>query len=521
MSELPDVARFVDIPTYHARRRGDHEALRFAGRSTSYRDFDRHVTAIAHRLLADGLVPGTRCALLAKNTGNYYEILFGAACAGCVLVPVNHRLAAPEIAFILEDCGAELLFVGEDFAELAKSVLQDCPAIRQVVVIRGTVAGWPDLDAWVADPPAAELPLPGDADTVVQMYTSGTTGLPKGVELTHGNLLYAVQVGQEALGHWTANDIAQIVMPQFHIAGTNMGLVGIYCGATCVIIEDVVPRAVLASIERDRITVTFVVPAVILFLLQAPECAETDFSSLKTIIYGASPIPADLLAQALEQTGCAFAQVYGLTETTGAITLLPAEVHTIPPTPVMKSCGRAFADVEIRVVDADDNPVPVGEVGQVICRTALNMKGYWRREPETAAALRGGWFHTGDAGYLDEEGYLYIYDRVKDMIISGGENIYPAEVESALFGHEAIADVAVIGVPDKTWGEAVKAIVVLAPDAQASEADIIAFARQRIAGFKLPRSVDFVETLPRNPSGKILKRDLREPYWRDHDRRVG
>jgi len=309
-------------------------------------------------------------------------------------------------------------------------------------------------------------------------------------------------------------------MPQFHIAGTMWGIIGLYAGAEGVVMRDVVPAAILESIQRDRITKAFMVPAVILFLLQQPTCKDTDFSSLELIVYGASPMPMDLLRNAIKALGCGFAQVYGLTETTGAITYLGAEEHTADGSERMKSCGLPIGDVEVAIFDPMDKPVPTGEIGEIVCRTALNMKGYWNKPDATANAIRNGWFHSGDAGYMDADGYVYIYDRVKDMIISGGENIYPAEVESALFGHPAVADVAVIGVPDATWGEQVKAIVVKAPGADVDADALIAYTRERIAHYKAPKSVDFVDALPRNPSGKILKRTLREPYWEGHERQV-
>jgi len=244
------------------------------------------------------------------------------------------------------------------------------------------------------------------------------------------------------------------------------------------------------------------------------------FSALELIAYGASPAPIELLRNALKVFGCGFAQVYGLTETTGAITYLPPEDHQADAVERLKSCGKPMTGVEVRIVDAGGREVATGEVGEVICRTPQIMLGYWNLPDASRLAIRDGWFHTGDAGYMDRDGYIYIYDRVKDMIVSGGENIYPAEVESALFGHPAVADVAVIGVPDDKWGEQVKAIVVPKPGASVTDREIIDFARERIAHYKAPRSVDFVEALPRNPSGKILKRELRKPYWADRDRQV-
>jgi long-chain acyl-CoA synthetase len=287
-----------------------------------------------------------------------------------------------------------------------------------------------------------------------------------------------------------------------------------------VLVRDFDPPAILRIIEQYRITKAIFVPAMMLFLLQVPQARDTDFSSLDLILYGASPAPLELVRNALKVFGCGLAQVYGLTETTGAITYLPPEDHGEHAIERMKSCGKPMAAVEIKVIDGAGKHLAPGEVGEIICRTPQVMVGYWNLDEATTRSIRNGWFHTGDAGYLDRDGYLYIYDRVKDMIVSGGENIYPAEIESALFGHPAIADVAVIGVPDEQWGEAVKAIVVRKPGASAGVKEIIDYARERIAGYKVPRSVDFVETLPRNPSGKILKRELRKPYWEGRERQV-
>jgi long-chain acyl-CoA synthetase len=309
-------------------------------------------------------------------------------------------------------------------------------------------------------------------------------------------------------------------MPLFHIGGSGWGLIGFYCGVESVLMRDPDPTAILRLIPEYRITKAFFVPALILFMLQVPQCATTDFSTLELVVYGASPAPLDLVRKAVKVFGCGLAQVYGLTETTGAITYLGPEVHKAGDAELLKSCGQAMTGVELRVVDGVGKDVATGDVGEVICRSPQIMLGYWNQNEATNRAVRNGWFHTGDAGYLDAEGYLFIYDRVKDMIISGGENIYPAEVESALFSHPAVADVAVIGVPDEKWGESVKAFVVKKPGTEVTPEDLIIFARERIAGYKVPRSIDFIDTLPRNPTGKILKRELRKPYWAGQERQV-
>ncbi len=515
------IDRIRDLPAAQAARRGDKVAMRFEGATTTYGEFETRCNRVANALIAAGLEPQSRVAWVSKNTDTFYEMLFGAAKANCVLVPVNWRLAPAEISYIVNDAQARMLMVGADFAELAAAALGDLPTVETGIAVDGDHAEWQAYTGWRdaqgdTDPNVPHAP----DDTAMQMYTSGTTGHPKGAELSHRNLMASANAATADIGDWSPADVSQVVMPQFHIAGTVWGLVGLYAGAEGVVMRDVDPPAILQSIQNDRITKSFMVPAVILFLLQQPTCQNTDFSSLELLVYGASPIPMDLLRNAMAAFGCGFGQVYGLTETTGAVTYLGPEHHTAEGSERMKSCGAAMSGVEMAILDPYGKFMPPGEIGEIACRTALNMKGYYNKPDATKNAIRDGWFHSGDAGYMDADGYVYIYDRVKDMIISGGENIYPAEVESALFGHPAVADVAVIGVPDETWGEQVKAIVVKAPDADVSADDLINFTRERIAHYKAPKTVDFIDALPRNPSGKILKRTLREPYWEGHEKQV-
>jgi long-chain acyl-CoA synthetase len=519
--EVAGVPTVADIIRRHSAARPDRIAIHFEGQRITYRDLDRRANQVANTLVAAGIRPQARIAVLAKNSPAFFELWFGAAKANAVLVPVNFRLAPPEIAFVVNDARAELLFVGADFYAAVEKIERELAHVRGIVALDGNHPPWPDYAAWTASASATDpgLPLRAD-DCAVQMYTSGTTGHPKGAQLSHANLLSLLPGALRQFGDWHEGDVSLVCMPLFHIGGSGWALVGLYAGAENVLSREFDPPAILRLIAEFGVTKAFFVPAMILFLLQAPQSAHTDFSSLELIAYGASPAPIDLLRNALKTFGCGFAQVYGLTETTGAITYLPPEDHGEHAIERLKSCGRPMAGVEIKVVDASGRELAPGEVGEVVCRTPQIMLGYWNLPEATTAAIRDGWFHTGDAGYLDRDGYLYIYDRVKDMIISGGENIYPAEVENALFGHPAIADVAVIGVPDGKWGEAVKAVVVKKPGVDVSVEELIDFARTRIAGFKVPRSVDFVDALPRNPSGKILKRELRKPYWADRDRQV-
>jgi long-chain acyl-CoA synthetase len=515
---IPTVA---DVTRYHAHRRPDKTALFFEGERISYATLDRRSNQVAQGLIAAGIRPQKRVAVLAKNAPVFFELWFGATKANAVLVPVNFRLAPPEVAFVVNDAQAELLFVGADYYATIEKVIHDLKTVREIIALDGKHGAWTDYARWrdrqkTADP---RLPVAG-RDCAIQMYTSGTTGHPKGAQLSHDNLLALLPSALKKWGVWRDEDVILVCMPLFHIGGSGWALVGLYRGVENVLTREFEPASILRQIEERRITKALFVPAMMLFLLQAPQARDTDFSSLDLIVYGASPAPLDLLRQAIKVFGCGLAQLYGLTETTGAITYLPPEDHGEHAIERMKSCGKPADGVEIRIVDAAGKDLPPGEVGEVICRTPQNMLGYWNLPEATARTIRGDWLHTGDAGYLDKDGYLYIYDRVKDMIVSGGENIYPAEVESALFGHPAVADVAVIGVPDSKWGEAVKAIVVRKPGAEVTAKELIDYARERIAGYKVPRSVDFVEALPRNPSGKILKRELRKPYWEGRERQV-
>lgn len=323
---------------------------------------------------------------------------------------------------------------------------------------------------------------------------------------------------------FTADSVNLVAMPLFHIGGSGWAAAGQYVGMSSIIMRDIDPVALVKLIGEQRITHGFVVPALLQFTLGVPDIDKADFSSLKLIVYGASPISDAVLAGSIRAYKCNFMQVYGLTETTGVVTMLWPEDHDLegPNKHRLRSCGKPSLGVELRIVDVETRKdVAQGEVGEIWLRSAQVMKGYWKMPEATAEAIvEGGWFRSGDAGYLDKDGYCYIYDRVKDMIVSGGENIYPAEVENALMAHPAIADVAVIGVPDEKWGEVPMAIVVRKKDVAITEKEIIDFAKTRLASFKCPKSVMWAEALPRNPSGKILKKDLRAPYWEGRTRLV-
>ncbi|WP_085809386.1 long-chain-fatty-acid--CoA ligase [Sphingomonas sp. TZW2008] len=509
MSNLPPT--FGEALARHAVERPDQVALRFEDRVTDYATFDRHASQIANGLIAMGMRKGDRVAYLGKNSDWAVELALGVARAGMILVPVIWRLAPAEVDGILADSGARTLFVEPAFNRAFP--------MANVVILDEGFARWRDAQGPV--PPAIAV---NEDDVVLQLYTSGTTGAPKGVMLSHANGIRQRQAQLDAQVDWllaNPGDATIIAMPYGHIGGVGVALGAVNSGQELIIHAEYDASAVMDAIAAHRVRRLFLVPAAIGLMLQHPKAATADFSSIETLSYGASPIPLPLLQQAVARIGCGFVQVYGMTETWGSIVALPPEDHLPGREHKMTAAGKALPGVELRILDEDGNEVPPGTIGEVAIRSPNNTRGYWNKPEESVKALVGdGWLRTGDAGILDEDGYLFIQDRIKDMIITGAENVYPAEVESAIYGHPAVADVAVIGVPDPKWGEAVKAMVVLHPGADADAAAIIGHARERIAGFKCPKSVDFIDALPRNPSGKILRRTLREPFWAGLDRKV-
>ena len=509
------ITTLADVVRVHGRDRPDAPAVIVGDHTITFGELDQRSNRVAQALAAAGVGFGDRVAFVERNGAEFFDVVFGLAKLGAVAVPVNWRLAAPEMRQIIDDAGATLVIVGADFAGHLEAVEDGLAA---GVVVIGEHDRWPSFDSWVAGHPARDPGVvTGPDDLVFLMYTSGTTGAPKGVMLSNAN--YRCKCAGVA-GPWRmdADAVTLAVMPLFHMAGSGWALAGLWHGGAVVVLRDVDPAAILDSVARHGVTNLLLVPAVIASLLERDDPAHTDFADLRIVVYGASPISDDVLLRGIDRFGSVFAQVYGMTETTGSVTQLDGADHV---THLLRSCGKPYPWVQLRIVGPDGTDVAPGDVGEVWTRSAQNMLGYWNNPDATAATLHpDGWLRTGDAGYLDD-GYLYLHDRLKDMIVSGGENVYPAEVENVLMTHPGVADAAVIGVPDQRWGEAVKAVIVASPGAELSAEDVIAYARTRLGGFKLPKSVDFVTSLPRNPSGKLLKRAIREPYWAGTDRRIG
>lgn len=503
----------VDIVSMLARHAAERPSARCLTSGSDALDFAtlaRRSNAAANLLAAQGIGHGDRVALLSNASPEVFELLFACAKLGAILVPLNWRLSAREIAQIVADCDPALVVVEESHAPLlAEAGKGPRLSFEAYVALRDAA---PD-----GEPDGA-----GDPDIpALILYTSGTTGLPKGVMLSQRNLSYLGRMADEVWG-FTSSSVNLVAMPLFHIGGTAWVMQTLNGGGTGVILAQPDVAVIIATVQRHGITKMFAVPAVLNMILNHPDAAGADFSSMRVLPYGASPIPLDVLSRSMQMfPNAQFVQMYGATETSGTIVYLPPEDHDVAGTPRMKGCGKPFPDVELRIVGEDGQDRAPGEVGEVWVRAPLVMAGYHNLPEANASAFVQGWYRTGDAAYRDEDGYLYLYDRVKDMIVSGGENIYPAEVENALHHHPAVRDCAVIGVPDARWGEAVKAIVVLHPGEGVSADDLIAFARTQIAGFKCPKSVDFVDELPRNPSGKVLKKELRKLYWQEGERQIG
>jgi acyl-CoA synthetase (AMP-forming)/AMP-acid ligase II len=518
MAELPN--DIVSLVEHWQRVMPDREAVRYGDQSWTWAQMADRIRRNAAGQLAAGLRPGDRVAYLDKNHPACLETTLACAQVGTANAVVNFRLAAGEISYIINDAQARVVFVGTEFLPVLAKIRDELPLVRQVIVVGGEQDEYED---WLAaHEPLTDTPEQPDDQCFLQLYTSGTTGFPKGAMLTNTSLT-AHAIATATTTEVGPDSVAMVPMPLFHVGGSAWCLVAMFNGAKAVVVREISPVAVLDELVEQRVSHAFLVPAVFGFLLQVPDVAERDYSHVRALLYGASPMPLPLLRRSMAAFDVDFFQVYGMTEASGAVTVLGPDDHRdLANEHRMTSAGRAVTGVELAIVDpATGEHVGTDEPGEVWVRTAQLMAGYWHKPDADAAAFApDGWLRSGDVGHIDADGYLYIADRIKDMIISGGENIYPAEIERVLAEYPDVADVAVIGVPSEKWGEVGKAMVVPAPGKQLDVDALLAYCREHLAGFKCPASVTLVAELPRNATGKVLKRQLREPFWAGRERAV-
>ena len=499
----------------------DAPATMFGERVRTWRQHADRVARLADALRGLGVADGSRVGILALNSDRYAELLLAVPWAGGVFTPVNTRWNPAELVYALRDSATTILCVDDASAGLVPALAEGYPDLKTLIYL----GDGPPPEGMYSYEDLVDGALPvedarrGGGALAGIFYTSGTTGVPKGAMVSHASLL-TMALGQQATvpaAH--PGGRALLVLPMFHIGAFTAWLPQLVVGGTQVIVPAFEPVTVLETIARHRVTTVLLVPAMLQMVVDHPAWPGFDLSSVATFLYGASPASEALLERAMRVfPQAAFTQLYGMTEAAGTTTMLGPDEHRAGKN--LRAAGRAAAHAEVRIVDIRDHELPRGAVGEVACRGGHVMSGYWNRPQETAGALRGGWLHTGDAGYMDDDGYVYLVDRVKDMIVSGGENVYSAEVENAIASHPAVASCAVIAVPDPTWGERVHAVIVLRPGRTAGAEEIREHCKTRIAGYKAPRSCEFVDRLPLSAAGKVLKRDLRKPYWDNTGRGV-
>ena len=501
---------FADILRQLAISRGSSPALTFEDQTWSFAQLHERSSRTANALKAAGVGLGDRMALLTKNCAECFELMYACNKIGAIFTGLNWRLAPTEIQAIVQDAQPKVIIVSAAEEALLTDACRKLSCIKRIVVLGEDFDGWRKAAA-DSDPGHSGAP----DEVALLLYTSGTTGLPKGVMLTNQSMSFTPRLAAESWG-MDADSVNLVAMPMFHIGGCGYGSSTMTVGGHTILLREVNPARIIEVIAKHKVTHTFLVPTVVQAVLEVPHVKEADLSSMQLLMYGAAPMGDVLLRRAIDVLGCQFMQAYGMTETAGTVVVLPPEDHEPqgPRAALLSSVGRVLPWVDMRVVDPQTkSDMPTGQVGEIWLRSAMVMQGYWNKPQDTAETLlEDGWLRTGDAAYLDADGYIYLFDRFKDLIISGGENIYPAEIENILNGHPAILEVAVIGMPHPRWGESPRAVVVLRQDMQATEQALISYTRGHLAHYKCPTSVVFTTQLPRNASGKLLKRELRRVY---------
>ncbi|MHB8897096.1 MAG: long-chain-fatty-acid--CoA ligase [Candidatus Geothermincolia bacterium] len=503
-----------DIPRKHARLDPERECLVCEDTRLTWKALDERVNRLANGLLGLGAVKGDKVAVLALNCHKYIEAYYATAKIGAVAVPLNFRLSPEELTYVINHSDAEVLLAGPEFIGIIDEMMPALEKVTTRISLDAPAEGWVDYETLLEESPPEEPGIEVDEDDLCQLqYTGGTTGLPKGVMLTHRNYMTAV-IGMGLSNQFDPGDSTLQVLPIFHTAWWPI-LVHHCAGGKGVIIKKFDFNDILTLVQEEKVTHINMVPILFSWILDFPDLDKFDLSSIKYLTYAGAPMPAEIMKRCIARFGPIFQQGYGLTEAAPLVTMLMQEDQCRlegPPelTRRLSSAGRESLVTEVRLLDEDDREVPVGEIGEIAVRGKNIMKGYWKDPELTARALRGGWLHTGDLARADEYGFLYIVDRKNDMIITGGENVYPFEVEKILYEHPAVLEAAVVGVADDTWGEKVTAAVALKQGAEATPDELIKFVRERIAGYKTPKEIIFMESIPKTPIGKILRREVRE-----------
>ncbi len=512
------IGTFADIILRNALLRPNEEAFVYGKERITFRQYNQRVNSLIHALRDKGVRKGEVVGALSWNCLEYADVYGTCQKGGLIASPFNPRLSSEELEYLVNDSGAVALFVGPELVEMANSLRPKIPQVKHFISLERPAPGMEFhaelLDRYPGDEPDVQVE---EDDPVCIFYTSGTTGAPRGALYTHRRSMentrsMIIEIALEP------GDKNLQIMPFFHVGGAAWWMAFFFIGGCNVILKQFDPAATLHAIQAEKATDIHIVPTHLVAMLALPDFDKYDISSLKRMFYAASPMPVELLKRAMKVWGPIFFQGYGQTESGPTISFLRKESHKVldksaEEQTILSSCGRLAVGVQGRIVDDKGDDVPPGEVGEIKVRSKQIMVEYWHKPVETAGAIEEGWLQTGDMGYYDENGYIYIVDRKKDMIISGGENIYPREVEEVLYRHRAVLEATVFGIPDPVWVESVHAVVTLRQGARATPEEIIVFCKENLARYKAPKSVEFADSLPKNPAGKILKRELREKYW--------
>ncbi len=510
-----------DIARCSARSFSGRTAIVFEGTSLTYRELNERVNRLCSALQSQGVGKGDRLAVLSENTHKYLEIYFAAGKLGVSVTPLNFRLADPELRQILDHSESTVLFVGDGYEERARQLVGDLPRIRRSISMDNRADGFELLyEALLAAGSTAEPDCAVDEEELaILMYTGGTTGLPKGVMMSHRALMMAFTSAALSFS-FSKQDTTCFILPLFHVSFWP-AFAHLLVGGKVAITRRPDLEGVLTLIQKERCTHINAVPTIYNWMLQLVDPSAYDLSTLRIISYAGSPFPPEVLKRCIQTFGPKFAQAYGMTECIGGA-MLPIEDHDPDGRPhLLASAGKPFPGVDLAIVGSADQRLPPGEIGEIVLRGKCMMKGYWKNPELTASTLRDGWYHTGDMGYEDEEGYLFLVDRKADMIVTGGENVYPKEVEDVLYQHPAVAMAAVVSAPDERWGERVQAVVTLKPGQKVEGEELIAHCKGRLAGYKCPKKVEIWKAVPTSPVGKILRKDIKKVLWQGHDRMIG